>query len=60
MMTPEGMERGAVILMARGMDEEKAYLYMQLLGDIREEDHSGKWIIRDETGAIIDRIEPID
>ncbi|HEX3717497.1 MAG TPA: hypothetical protein VH595_05970 [Verrucomicrobiae bacterium] len=60
MMTPEGMERGAVILMARGMDEEKAYLYMQLLGDIREEDDSGKWIIRDETGAIIDRIEPID
>jgi len=33
--------------------------YAGLIGDVIEEDETGKWIVRDASGRIIDWIDPL-
>jgi hypothetical protein len=60
MLTPEGFEQRVRVLIARGFSPETAYRYISLIGDTPKDDENGKIIVRDESGAEIDRIDPID
>ena len=60
MMTPEGMNAMVAVLMRRGLGRERAAFYARLIGDTIEKDDAGKWVVRDEAGAVIDRIDPIE
>ena len=60
MMTPEDMDRTVAVLVRRGLGRERAALYASLIGDTIETDDAGKWVVRDEAGAVIDRFDPIE
>lgn len=59
MMNLEGFKMFAGALRARGFDEAKAQKYAALIGDTPETDAAGKWIVRDDSGIILDVIEPL-
>ncbi len=59
MMTPDGMEQIAAALVERGYSRDIAERYAALIGDTIEEEN-GKWVVRDEQGAVLDRIDPIE
>jgi hypothetical protein len=54
-MTPQAFDEMIAELVRRGLPAE----YAALIGDVIEEDVNGKWIVRDQTGKIIDRIDPL-
>lgn len=54
-MTLEGFEKFTAELVHRGHPAESA----ALMGDVIETDKKGKWIVRNESGKIIDRIDPL-
>ena len=54
------MDRTVAVLVRRGLGRERAALYASLIGDTIETDDAGKWVVRDEAGAVIDRIDPIE
>ena len=54
MMTLQELEAFAAEMVRRGLPGE----YAALIGDVIEEDESGKWIVR-KNGKIIDRIDPL-
>ncbi len=47
------------MLIERGLRRELAEDYAARLADTIEEDADGKWVIRDDSGRVIDRIEPV-
>lgn len=53
------MEEMIAALVARGMERSRAADYAARLGDTIKEDEAGKWIVRDDAGQIIDRIDPL-
>lgn len=59
MLTPETFEQMVAALEARGMERSQAADYAARIGDTIEEDDAGKWIVRDDGGQIIDRIDPL-
>lgn len=59
MMTPDAMEEMINELLRRGFDRATAEDYAARIGDTPEEADDGKWIIRDDGGREIARIEPI-
>jgi hypothetical protein len=60
MMTPEGLEQRVKTLIRRGYTDQQAEDYAVWIGDVIEIDHNGKWVVRDESGKIVDRIDPIE
>ena len=60
MMTYEGMVEMAVVLQERGLSEDRPLHYASLIGDTPELDEDGKLVIRESSGTVVDRIEPID
>jgi len=58
-MTIEGFKKRAKILVARGYAEEEAQRLSVLLGDVIEP-VDGKWVIRDENGEVVARIDPLE
>ncbi len=59
MMTPRGMEEMIAVMVARGMERSRAADYAARIGDTIEHDDAGKWIVRDDAGQVIYRIEPL-
>ena len=59
MLTPETFEQMVAALEARGLERSRAADYAARIGDTIEEDEAGKWIVRDDGGHIIDRIDPL-
>ena len=59
MMTLKDTERMFQALVARGFTREKAENYVVWIGDTIEVDQKGLWVVRDENGKIIDRIEAV-
>lgn len=57
-MTIEGFRERIKVLKSRGYSKEKAELIAGLLGDVIEEDKDGKWVVRDEDGNVVDRVDP--
>jgi hypothetical protein len=55
MMPPAETDEMAAELVRRGLPGD----YAALIGDVIETDENGKWIVRDESGRIIDRIDPL-
>jgi hypothetical protein len=46
-------------LLDHGIPQDMAESYAARLGDTIEEDPNGKWVIRDDAGWIVARIDPI-
>jgi hypothetical protein len=60
MMAIDAMDALVRELESRGLSKAVAERYAVLIGDVIEEDENGKWIVRDESGVLIDRIDPIE
>ena len=59
MISPEGMRKCAKAIEAQGFAPNQAEVLASLLGDIIEEDENGLWIVRDEQGIEVARIQPL-
>jgi hypothetical protein len=59
MMDANGIEQLCLALRKRGFDEAKAEQYCVLIGDTPEVDTNGKWVIRDDDGQVLDRIDAV-
>lgn len=59
MMDLEGFKQLVQALRARGLDEATAQTYAALIGDTPETDAAGQWVIRDESGRVLDTIAPL-
>jgi hypothetical protein len=57
-MTIEAFEARKKLLVERGYSEEDAQRLSVCLGDVIEE-VDGKWVVRDEDGKEIARIDPL-
>jgi len=57
-MTIENFQARAKLLVARGYSKEEAWKLAVCLGDVIVE-VDGKWIIRDDEGEEIARIDPL-
>lgn len=58
-MTPDDLEEMAKILISRGYAEDTAWDYAVRIGDTPAPDKNGKWIILNDAGEEIDRIDPL-
>lgn len=60
MMSANSFLELVAALVDRGYAKDKAEDYASRLGDTIEEDADGKWVIRDDQDAVIDRIDPLE
>ncbi len=58
MMTPELFDEAVAKLVARGYAKDNAIEIANAVGDDIEEE-AGQWIVRDDQGNIITRIDPL-
>ncbi|HNQ89112.1 MAG TPA: hypothetical protein PKM73_10900 [Verrucomicrobiota bacterium] len=56
-MPPDGLEELAHGLMKQGLPEETAWDYAVLIGDTPEQDEDGKWVVRDDKGNVLARVD---
>jgi hypothetical protein len=59
MLTTSGIEKLSLALVEHGFDLAMATRYAALIGDTPEVNAAGLWVIRDESGTILDTISPI-